>query len=94
MAELELGPHAAETFEVEVDRPRAEIVASGERDAGFAQACQQCAKNEDRRPHPPDQLEGRLRERLLGNVYRKGPVPIRARGTDVLKHFAHDLDVE
>ena len=56
----EPGAERLEAPQVHVDRPGAEVVAAGQRHPGPALAGEQRAEHDDRRPHPLDQLVGRL----------------------------------
>ena len=58
--ELEGRAERLEARQVHVDRPRTEVVATRERDAGLAAPGEQGTEHADRRPHPLDQVIRRL----------------------------------
>ncbi len=58
--ELEGGTERLEPGEVHVDRPRAEVVATGQRDACLAASGEQRPEHTDRRAHALDELVRRF----------------------------------
>ena len=92
--EFEDGTEILESTEMEVDRPRAEVVTTRERDSGFTRAGKECAEDEDRRAHLSDEIERRFGVRVFGDGdLDRGPAPLTGR-TDMPQDVAHDLDVE
>lgn len=94
VAEIELGAHVLEPVQVEVDRPRPEVVTTGQCDAGFAGAGEERAEDEDGRAHLTHQVERRLGVRLFRYVDLERRTRAPAFRTDVVQDAAHDLDVE
>ena len=94
VAELEYRSHGLEARHVEVDRPRAEVVAPRKGHMRLTGSCEEGTEHEDRRPHLAHEIQRRLRIRVLGHRDREdGALPVD-RGSDVAEDARHDVDVE
>jgi len=66
--QVDLGPHLLQPMAVQIDRPRTDGAAAGQRNLGFAAARQQRTQHEDAGPHLADKVIGRG---CVGNLPRR-----------------------
>ena len=93
---LEAGAHGAEAAEVEVDRPVAEVVPARQRHPHGAAAGQEEPEDDDRGPHPLEQLVGARGHQLALGRGGHAHIPVVEAldpRPDAAQHLGHGLDV-
>ena len=92
--DLELRAHRVQAAEVHVELATPDVVAAGQRDPRFTTPGEQRTEHVDRRPHPADQLVGRLGNQAGRgvDVQLLGPGPLHL-GPDGAQHRDHDVEV-
>ena len=91
-----VAPILSETGDVEVERARADGVATGQGDVGFAGPGQQRPEHRDGRPHPPHEVVVGAVVDLLRDVDRdRGGAAVTLHvATEPAQQLGHDRDVE
>ena len=94
MLQIELGAHLLQPVDMHPDGSRAEVVASGKRDAGSSHPGEQSPENQNGRPHLADQIERCLGMKRIRHINGQDRTVPGAGSTDMVEDLSHYLDVE